>query len=70
MRLELTGNFKTCESCSLAKSRRSNMNKVNYHKSTIPGERIYTDISYIKQVSYGGSSNWILIVDKCTKMKW
>ena len=51
-------------------SRRSNMNKVNYHKSTIPGERIYTDISYIKQVSYGGSSNWILIVDECTKMKW
>ena len=70
MGIVLTGKFKICESCELAKSRRSNMNKINYNHSSIPGERLYTDISYLKSPSYGGSNNWILIVDECTRMKW
>ena len=36
----------------------------------LTGERLYTDISYLKSPSYGGSNNWILIVDECTRMKW
>ena len=29
--------FKICESCELDKSRRYNMNKINYNHSSIPG---------------------------------
>ena len=38
--------------------------------SQAPGERVYLDISSIKEKSYGGSRFWVLIVDDYTDYCW
>jgi hypothetical protein len=37
---------------------------------SIPGEQVYLDISSIKDVSYGGSRFWVIIVDGYTNYCW
>jgi hypothetical protein len=53
--LKLKGEFKVCEDCALAKARQRNVNKDWKGGSQVPGERVYLDISSIKDESYGGS---------------
>ena len=53
-----------------AKARQKNVNKEWKGGSQIPGERVYLDISSIKDVSYGGSKFWVLIVDDYTNYCW
>jgi hypothetical protein len=68
--LRLSGEFDTCEECAIAKARKKNVNKEWKGGSQIPRERVYLDISSIKDVSYGGSKFWVLIVDDYTNYCW
>jgi hypothetical protein len=36
----------------------------------VPGERVYLDISSIRDESYGGSRFWVLLVDDCADYCW
>ena len=64
------GDLEVCDSCSLSKARRKDLNKINTHKSNIPGERIYADISYVNSLSLGKKRFWILFVDEYSRFKW
>jgi hypothetical protein len=66
----LTGVAKPCDDCALAKSCQKNLKKESFFRSTVPGERLYIDQSYIRQKSYGGREYWLLIVDDCTDLCW
>jgi hypothetical protein len=66
----LSGTFETCEVCAIAKARQKNLNKDWKGGSEVPGERLYFDISSIKDTSYGGSKFWALIVDNYTDYCW
>jgi predicted secreted protein len=68
--LKLSGEFETCAECAIAKARQKNVNKEWKGGSQIPGERVYLDISSIKDVGYGGSKFWVLIVDDYTNYCW
>jgi hypothetical protein len=65
-----SGNFDTCEQCAIAKARQKNVNKNWLGSSNLPGERLYVDISLIKQGSIGGSKFWDLIIDDYTDYCW
>jgi hypothetical protein len=43
-----------------------NVNKNWLGSSNLPGERLYVDISLMKERSIGGSKFWALIVDDYT----
>jgi hypothetical protein len=60
---KLNGEFKTCEQCDIAKCRQKNINKDWKGGIQVPGERLYLDNSSVKDLSYGASSFWVLIVD-------
>jgi hypothetical protein len=64
--LSLNGEFKTYEQRVLIKSRQNNVNKEWKGETQVSGERLYVDISSIKDLSYGGSKFWVLIVDHYT----
>jgi hypothetical protein len=64
--LKLKGDFKVCEDCAVAKTRQKNLNKDWKCGIQVPGERVYLDISSIRDESYGGSRFWVLLVDDCT----
>ena len=40
------------------------------NKSTVPGERLCTVISYVQHKILGGSLYWVLVVYQTTKYKW
>ena len=54
----------------MSKARRKDLNKINTHKSNIPGERLYSDISYVNSLSLGKKRFWILFVDEYSRFKW
>ena len=54
MGIHLTNDWEPFIACALAKCKQKNIPKSNPHKSTIPGDRFYTDISYITGTSLGG----------------
>jgi hypothetical protein len=58
-----SGSFDTCEQCAIAKAQQKNVNKNWLGSSNLPGERLYIDISSIKERSFGGAKVWALIVD-------
>jgi hypothetical protein len=68
--LKLKGDFKVCEDCAVAKARQKKLNKDWKVGSQVPGERVYLDISSIRDESYGGSCFWVLLVDDCTDYCW
>ena len=68
--LKLKGDFEVCKDCAVAKARQKNVNKVWKVGSQIPGERLYLDISSIKEKSFGGAKFWVLIVDDYTDFCW
>jgi hypothetical protein len=61
-RLKLKGDFKVCKDCSVAKVRQKNLNKDWKGGSQVPGERVYLDISSIRDECYGGSCFWVLLI--------
>ena len=67
--IELSGTIPICVSCSIEKIRQKNIPKENANKSTIPGDRMYLDISSMTQVSSGGNKHWALMVDEVTRYK-
>jgi len=67
---KLCGEFQTCEECAIAKGRQKNINKEWKGGSQVPGERLYLDISSVRDASYGGSKFWALIVDDYTDFCW
>lgn len=68
--IKLSGDLDKCYECAISKAKATKISKINNNKSTTKGERLYVDISYIKQKSYGGSKFWLLIVDEATGMSW
>jgi hypothetical protein len=67
---KLCGEFQTCEECDIAKARQKNINKDWKGGSQVPGERLYLDISSVRDASYGGSKFWALIVDNYIDFCW
>jgi hypothetical protein len=61
-----SGNFDTCEQCAIVKAQQKNVNNNWLSSSNSPGERLYVDISSIKERSIGGAKFWALIVDDYT----
>jgi hypothetical protein len=52
------GDFDTCEQCAIAKARQKNVNKNWLGSKNSPGERVYVDISSIKERIIGGAKFW------------
>jgi hypothetical protein len=67
---KLFGEFKTCEQSTISKARQMNIIKEWKGSSHIPDERLYIDISSIKNASYVGSNFWALVVDDYTDYCW
>jgi hypothetical protein len=65
-----SGNFDTYEQCAIAKAQQKNVNKNWLGSSNLPGERLYVDISSIKERIFGGAKFWSLIVDDYTDYCW
>ena len=59
-----------CFECGMAKIKKRAVCKHAVGKSTVPGERVYVDISSVSAKSFGGSNFWVLLVDECTSKKW
>jgi hypothetical protein len=69
-RLKLKGDFKVCKDCAVAKARQKNLNKDWKGGSQVSGERVYLNISSIRDKSYGGSCFWALLVDDYSDYCW
>jgi hypothetical protein len=65
-----SGSFDTCEQCTIAKAQQKNVNKNWLGSSNLPVERLYVDISSIKERSFGGAKFWALIFDDYTDYCW
>jgi hypothetical protein len=59
----LIGEFETCVECAISKARQKNIMREWKGGSQIPGEKLYIDICFIKNESYGGSKFRVLVVD-------
>jgi len=70
LQVNATGKLPVCENCAMGKAKQKNLPKVSEGGSNIAGERLYIDISSIKEKSLGGSKFWLLVVDEATHMKW
>ena len=58
-----------CLSCSLEKIRQKNIPKKNEDIAKEAGERMYLDISSMKDESLGGRRHWAMLVDEATRCK-
>ena len=67
---KLVGNVEVFQDCVIAKARQKNVNKEWKGGSQVPGERIYLDISSVRDLSFGGAKFWVLIVDEYTDYCW
>ena len=67
---EITGELKSCESCLRAKAKQKMIKKETEEKSSVPGERVFIDITPMKFSSLGGSRNWLLVVDDFSDFCW
>ncbi len=66
----LTGTEKPCGSCALAKARAKAMPKSTTTKATIPGERLFLDISGPYSDALNQNKYWLRIVDDHTRYSW
>jgi ribosomal protein L31 len=66
----LQGQLKPCIQCTLAKIHKTPISKDTVVRSTVPGERIYIDISKLSHPSTIGSKFWLLVVDDATDFTW
>ena len=67
--VQVTGAVMKCLSCSLEKIRQKNIPKKNKNTATKPGERMYLDISSMKDESFCRRKHWAMFVDEVTKCK-
>ena len=67
--VNVTGLVTKCLSCSLEKIRQKNIPKKNEGTAKNPGERMYLDISSVKDESLGGRRHWAMLVDEATRCK-
>jgi hypothetical protein len=65
-----SGSFDKCEQCAIAKARQKNVNKQWLGSSNLPGERLYINISSIKERSFSGAKFWVLIVNDYSDYCW
>jgi hypothetical protein len=68
--LKLKGDFKVCKGCAISKARQKNLSKDWKGGSQVSRERVYLDISSIRDESYDGSCFWALLVDDYTDYCW
>jgi hypothetical protein len=54
----------------MAKTKSKATKKASLNKSTVVGERIGFDISYLRNPSFSGSRFWLLMVGECSNNKW
>jgi len=54
----------------MAKQKQKSVNKVWLGGSNIPGERIYINISSIKERSFEGAKFWALVLDEHSYFCW
>ena len=66
----LTGSAKPCGSCALAKARAKAIAKSTMTKATVPGERLFLDISGPYSDSLNQNKYWLRIVDDYTRYSW
>ena len=66
----LTGSVKPCGSCALAKARAKSIAKSTMTKATVPGERLFLDISGPYSDSLNQNKYWLRIVDDFTQYSW
>ena len=64
----LSGPALQCNACALSKARQKNVPKATVPRSTIPGERLFIDISSPSVKSIGGSRHWLLVLDDATDL--
>jgi hypothetical protein len=64
------GKLETYEPCDISKVKKKKTNKVWTGSSNVPGERLYLDISSIKDESFGGAKFWNLIVNDYADYFW
>ena len=67
--LNVTGIVTKCLTCSLEEIRQKNIPKKNENTAKDPGERMYLDISSMKDESLGGRTHWAMLVDEATRCK-
>ena len=67
---ELTGELEKCTACAVGKTKRKKLNRELQPKSSVPGERLFLDISSVKATSIGGAKFWLLVLDDATDMCW
>jgi hypothetical protein len=67
---KFSGSFDTCEQCAIAKAGQKNVNKQWLSSSNLPAERLYVNISPIKERSFGRAKFWALIVDDYSDYYW
>ena len=67
--VQVTWGVTKCLRCSSKKIRQKNIPKKNENTATQPGERMYLDISSIKDESIGRRKPWVILVDEATKYK-
>ncbi len=66
MGIKVVGKFEPGEACILEKAKQRKINKIAVEHSTVPGERLYLDISLPNTVSLSGKKHWLRIVDYST----
>ena len=69
-KLEGPVNRLSCMSCAIEKSKQKKVAKWTQTKASKPGERLFIDISSMKERSLGGSKFWALIVDDYSDYMW
>jgi hypothetical protein len=67
---EVVGKFDPCTFCTTAKACQNNLIRHVNNPSTVPGERLFIDISSVKGMSYSNSKYWLLILDNCLDVIW
>jgi len=71
---KLMGTMSKCNSCMVAKAKQKSVPQVSEHvPAKQPGNRFYLDLSKIKKpdaLKTMGKSNWLMIVDELSKLKF
>ena len=61
--VSLTGTAEVCNDCAVGKARQKNVPKATVKRATVPGERMFIDITSPKVIGIGGQKHWLLVLD-------
>ena len=67
---KLSGIMTVCAGCAAAKAKARAVPKTTQEKSTVPGERLFVDISGNYAKSAVGNQYWVMAVDDYTRKRW